>query len=164
VPYLGNLRCGYGSANDPGDAYEAIVYSAEQQPGCGVNGSVVTFKLLDAQGNVIAVANEKATWHAWDGLSEPQRLDLTFGPATVITMPGTGAGDASPGEASVWGRLSLLLGFVGLAGAALGLSLRKRATTRRATSAYEEEPPPLRRGLLLFAVLMGRYLVARKRR
>lgn len=89
VPYIGDTVCGYGG----------IVYSSGQEPGCGVEGSVVTFKLLDARGNVVAVANQTGVWHAWDGISDPQRLDLTFGPATIITMPGTG--DA-PGRRCHW--------------------------------------------------------------
>jgi len=129
-PYVGNAVCGYGDANDPGDGYEAVVHSTEQQPGCGVEGSQITFKVLDAQGNVIAVAKEKGTWHAWDGISSPQQINLTFGPAGGITMPGTGTGDGSDGEGSAWARLSMLLGFVGLAGAATGFALRKRALTR----------------------------------
>jgi len=129
VPYVADTVCGYGEANDPRDAYEAVVYSSEQQAGCGTEGAQVTFKLLDAQGGVIAVANEKGTWHAWDGVSAPQQLILTFGPAGGITMPGTGTGDVSPGEASVWGWLTLLLALGGLASAA-GLALRRRAMTR----------------------------------
>ena len=125
-PYVGNVPCGHGEAGGPGDAYEAVVYSAEQQAGCGTEGAQVTFKLLDAQGNVIAVANEKAVWHVWDGVSHPQRLDLTFGPATVITMPGTGTGDGPQHAGSAWA----LLGFVGLASAATGFALRKQALTR----------------------------------
>jgi len=120
MPYIGDKACGNPEA----------VYSSEQQPGCGVEGSQVTFKLLDAQGNVIAVANERATWHAWDGVSDPQQINLTFGPATVITMPGTGTGDGPRGEGSAWAGLSVLLGFVGLASAATGFALRKRAMTR----------------------------------
>ncbi len=126
VPYVNTVGCGYSFINDTGDGYTSIVYSSGQQAGCGLEGSLVTFKLLDAQGNVVAVANEKGTWHAWDGVSDPQRLDLTFGPATVITMPGTGTGDGSRHAGSAWA----LLGFVGLAGAVLGLALRKRAMTR----------------------------------
>lgn len=120
VPYVGDTACGYGT----------IVYSNEQEAGCGVEGSQVTFKLLDAQGNVVAVANEKGTWHAWDGLSDPQQVNLTFGPAGGIAMPNTGTGDGPDGEGSVWSGLSVLLGFASLTGAATGLALRRRATTR----------------------------------
>ena len=124
VPFVGAMSCGSGYLGVSG--YEADILSNEQQPGCGVEGSQVTFKLLDAQGNVIAVANEKAVWHVWDGVSHPQRLDLTFGPATVITMPGTGTGDGPQHAGSAWA----LLGFVGLASAATGFALRKQALTR----------------------------------
>jgi hypothetical protein len=120
VPYIGNQACGYAT----------VVYSAEQQVGCGVEGSVVTFKLLDAQGNVVAVANQTGIWHAWDGVSEPQQLNLTFGPAGVITMPGTGTGQGWHRGGSVWGQLSLMLGCVGLAGAATGLAFRRHPMTR----------------------------------
>jgi hypothetical protein len=112
-----------------------VVYSAEQQAGCGTEGAQVTFKLLDAQGNVIAVANEKATWHAWDAVFEHiQRLDLTFGPAAVITMPGTGMGDALRSATSAFATLVVALSGIGLVGvatgAALDLMLRRQATTR----------------------------------
>jgi len=120
VPYVGGKACGYGG----------VVYSNEQAPGCGVEGSQITFKLLDAEGNVVAVANQTAAWYAWDGnYDHAPRLNLTFTPAGGIKMPGTGTGDVSPGEASVWGWLTLLLALVGLASAA-GLALRRRAMTR----------------------------------
>lgn len=131
LPYIGGNVCGYGEFGQPPSPYPypygAVVFSTEQQPGCGVDGLQITFKLLDAQGNVIAVANQTATWHAWDGVSDPQQLDLTFGPANLITMPGTGDGDAS---GAPWARLPVALGLVGLAGAALGLALRRRARAR----------------------------------
>jgi len=114
-------------------SWGVVVYSNEQVPGCGVEGSQITFKLLDSQGNVVAVANEKGTWHAWDGISDMQIVDLTLAPAdggATISMPNTGTGGASPGEARVWGRLSVLLAFAGLTSAALGFALRKRAMTR----------------------------------
>jgi len=128
LPYMGNVPCGHGQAGDPGDAYEAVVYSAEQQAGCGVEGSQVTFKLLDAQGNVIAVARETGTWHAWDGVSDLQHLDLTFGPAGVITMPGTG--DGPPRDANGFGALAIAFSGVGVAAVAMGAVMRRRASTR----------------------------------
>ena len=134
VPYVGHESCGSKAPSQwigigPYYNYGAVVYSGEQQSGCGVEGSEVTFKLLDAQGNVVAVANQTATWHAWDGVSDPQRLDLTFGPVGGITMPGTGEGPQQGGNA--WGRLWPVLGFVGAAGVAGGLAVRRRVLQRR---------------------------------
>jgi hypothetical protein len=120
VPYIGDKPCGNSE----------VVYSNEQEPGCGVEGSQITFKLLDAQGNVIAVANETATWHAWDGISEPQTLRLTFGPAGGITMPGTGMGGGPAQAAAPWGPLALALASLGLAGGIAALAVRRRAMTR----------------------------------
>jgi len=132
LPYVGDHVCGnFKLSSIPGGlAYEINVYSSQQQPGCGVEGAQVTFNLLDAQGNVIAAAKEKGVWHAWDGMSDPQKLNLTFGPVGGIKLGNTGTGDASGEEGSAWGRLSTLLGFVGLTGAALGFALRRRTTTR----------------------------------
>ena len=120
VPYIGDKACGNSE----------VVYSNEQEAGCGVEGSQVTFKLLDAQGNVLAVANETATWHAWDGVSDPQKLDLTFGPAGVITTPNTGTGDGPERATAPWGPLALALASLGLTGGIAALALRRRAMTR----------------------------------
>jgi hypothetical protein len=130
LSYVGNVSCGDGRTGPQGYGYAAVVYSAEQQAGCGVEGSQVTFKLLDAQGNVIAVANEKATWHAWDGISEPQQLNLTFGPAGVITTPNTGTGDGPARATAPWGPLALALASLGLTGGIAALAFRRRAMTR----------------------------------
>jgi hypothetical protein len=119
VPYIGEKLCGNSE----------VVYSNEQEPGCGVEGSQITFKLLDAQGNVVAVANERAIWHAWDGVSDPQRLALTFGPAGGITLPGTGTGHGPERAAALWGPLALALTSLGLAGG-IALAFRRRAITR----------------------------------
>ncbi len=120
VPYIGDKACGYAG----------VVYSNEQEPGCGVEGSQITFKALDAQGNVIAVANEKATWHAWDGVSDVQHLDLTFGPAGGITVPNTGTGDGPGSGGNPWLRLSIGLALAGLASGICGLALRRRTANR----------------------------------
>ena len=98
------------------------------QPGCGREDTLVTFKLLDATGNIIAVANQKGTWHAWDGISDPQRLDLTFGPA-AITMPGTGTGDRPRPDATTFATLAIALSGIGLVGLATAAALRKQTTT-----------------------------------
>ena len=137
LPFIGDVVCGQGKRNEilappcTGQlvGYTDIVFSAQQKPGCGVEGSQITFKLLDLQGNVVAIAKEKGTWHAWDGVSDPQQLNLTFTAGGGIKMPSTGTGDAYCNEGS-WGRTAILLGFVGLTGAALGFALRRRAMRR----------------------------------
>jgi len=132
-PFIGGQLCGrditlglLGSST----LHDTVVFSAEQQAGCGVEGSIITFKLLDAQGNVIGVANQTADWHAWDGISDPQRLDLTFGPGTVITMPGTGTGDGLRRDASAFAALAIALSGIGLVGVATAAALRKKTPTR----------------------------------
>ena len=116
VPYIGDKPCGN---------FE-VAYSNEQEPGCGVEGSQITFKLLDAQGNVIAVANEKATWHAWDGISKPQLLRLTFEPAGGITVGSMGTGGPQRGGWPPQATLAL----AGLTALGVGAALRKRAIAR----------------------------------
>jgi hypothetical protein len=116
VPYIGDKVCGYAD----------VVYSNEQQAGCGVEGSQITFKLLDAQGNVVAVANEKATWHAWDGVSAPQQLNLTFEAVGGVTMPS--AGDGLQRATAPWGPLALALASLGLTGGVAALAFRRRAS------------------------------------
>jgi hypothetical protein len=114
VPYIGSTACGN----------EEVAYSNEQEAGCGVEGSQIRFKLLDSQGNFIAVADQTVTWHAWDGVSYPQRLDLTFS-----SLPNTGTGE-EVGVRVIGSRLAALLGMAGFAAATLGFGLRRRAVTR----------------------------------
>jgi hypothetical protein len=117
TPYVNGKECGYGG----------IVYSNEQEPGCGVEGSQVTFKRVDASENVTFMTG---VWHAWDGVSDPLPITLISGSPGGIRVGNTGTGDASDGEGNAWGRLSILLGFAGLTGAAFGLALRRQAMTR----------------------------------
>ena len=137
VPYVGDESCGdkapsYWIGIGPYYDYGAIVYSREQQAGCGVEGSQITFKLLDAQGNVVAIARETGIWHAWDGESyaTAQRLNLTFEPAGFVTMPSTGTGDGPEQATAPWGPLALALASLGLTGGIAALALRRRAMTR----------------------------------
>jgi hypothetical protein len=89
---------------------------------------MVTFRLLDAQGNLIGVDNQTVVWHAWDGVSASQQLNLTFGPATTIAMPGIG--DGPPGDATTFATLAIALSGIGLAGVATAAALRKKTPTR----------------------------------
>jgi hypothetical protein len=134
VPFIDGKSCGYGRTHlgnvDPEHAYAVYVFSDEQQAGCGREGAQVIFKLVDPQGNVIAVANQTAVWYAWTGdYNEWRQLDLTFGPVGGIKMGNVGTGDGS-GESRIGSRLAVLLGLAGFAGVAVGFGFRRRATRR----------------------------------
>ncbi len=133
LPFIGGQACGnfklktvVGGAK----AYDVHVYSADQQQGCGTEGAQVAFKLVDAQGNVLATANQTGIWHAWDGVSPLPKLDLTFGPASGIKMGNTGTGDGPQGGADAWGTVAIALWGVGLGGIAAGVALRRKTATR----------------------------------
>jgi hypothetical protein len=106
--------------------YYVVVYSDEQQAGCGTEGARVTFTLRDRQGNIIGVAREKGVWHAWGVENVGQELDLTMDPVGGITIVNVGDG-SSQGSGTLWRELSLVLAAVGLGGFAAGAALRKRA-------------------------------------
>ena len=68
---------------------------------CQVGVRQIAFKPLDAQGNAVAVANEKGVWHAWDGVSDPQKLNLTFSLVSGIAVGSMrGGGEAHSGTSS----------------------------------------------------------------
>jgi hypothetical protein len=114
TPYINGKACGYGG----------VVYSAEQEPGCGVEGSQVTFKRADAFGNV---SFERGVWHAWDGVSIPLPVTPLSGPSSGVGLPPTG--DTS-GENGWSGSPLIWLGFAGLGATVVGLALRKVVATR----------------------------------
>lgn len=138
VPFIDGTACGQEKPSDVLSApcsgqlvgYTAVVYSGEQQPGCGTEGAEITFKLLDTAGKVIAVAEEKGTWHAWDGVSAPQQVNLTIVPVGKISLGNTGTGDGPQRGADAWGTVAAALSVVGLGGIAAAAALRKRTTTR----------------------------------
>ena len=107
--------------------YYVVVYSDEQQAGCGTEGARVTFKLRDRQGNIIAVAREKGVWHAWGDGNVGQELDLTMVPVGGITMGNVGTGGSRQNGTTLWAEMSLVLAAVGLGGFAAGAALRRRA-------------------------------------
>lgn len=127
VPYVGDKPCGrqvsswMGSESPYG--YQVVVYSADQQAGCGTESAEVTFKLLDGQGKLIAVAPEKGVWHAWDGESQLPRLDLTM-VRTNIRMPPTGDGPTAGDPDWSW-RIVLALVFPGIGLVCAGGVLRR---------------------------------------
>lgn len=132
VPFVNGQPCGYdegGGFIDPAHNYSVIVFSTQQQAGCGAEGAQVNFKLLDGAGNVVGVAQQTGVWHAWDVLSAPQQLNLTIAPVGSIKMGNVGTGDGS-GESRIGSRLAVLLGLAGFAGVAAGFGLRRRAVAR----------------------------------
>jgi hypothetical protein len=141
VPFVGGQACGYdrgGGFVAPETTYETVVFFNQQQQGCGTEGSEVTFKLLNADRNVAAVAKEKGIWQPWYGVEQdtlngppenmPQQLNLTFAPATAIHVGNVGGGPAGP---SPWLRLSVGLALAGLASGIAGFALRRRPGLRR---------------------------------
>lgn len=137
IPFIDDVACGQEKLADgllPPCAgqqvgYTSIVFSAQQRAGCGVEGSEIAFKVLDAQGKVVAVAKEKGIWHAWDGRSGPQQLNLTMVPvggggATIkIGNVGTGGSRSSNPP---WLCAAAALTAAGLAATAAGVALRRR--------------------------------------
>ncbi len=130
--FAGNIACGewnHWIGVGPQYSYAVNVLS-NQQAGCGTEGASISFKMLDAQRNVIATANEVGVWHAANGISNPQQLNLTFtsvGGGGVF-IPNVGSGGVSGGTAGLTG-LALLLGSLGVIATAFGLALRRHATT-----------------------------------
>ncbi len=87
-------------------------------------GAQVAFKVLDAQGRVLAVADQTAAWHAYPESAPSPFLTLTFSAPTAIQVGNVGGGPEGGGNA--WLRLSLALASLGLAGAVAGFALRRR--------------------------------------
>jgi hypothetical protein len=118
--------------------YEEVVKSAEEQPGCGVEGAEVTFKLHDREGpmlgvarNIIGVAREKGVWHAWGDGNVGQELNLTIDPVSTagIHLANVGDGGSQHGDAALGIELSLGLSALGLLGIATAAVLRRRVAT-----------------------------------
>jgi len=130
VPYVGDKPCGFSYMGPSG--YQAIVYSSEQEPGCGTEGAQITFKLLDAEGNVTTslvpvIAENRALWHAWDGISPPQAVNLMMAPAGGIKIGNVGTGESQRNGTALWKEMALVLAAMGLGGVAVGSALRRRA-------------------------------------
>ncbi len=130
VPYIAGNPCGDGEFGPPPYAYGAVVFSDQQQAGCGTEGAQVTFKLVASQGNVTnvtAVAGETGTWHAWDGVSAPQQLNLTFIPVGGgVTTPSVGTGDAPRAGSDLWTPIGAALAVVGLVAITGAFRLRRQ--------------------------------------
>lgn len=132
VPYIGDESCGYEEActpygiPGPQNSFSVVVFSNEQQAGCGTEGAQVAFKLLDAQGRVVSVADETAAWHSYPESIPSAFLTLTFSPATSIRVGNVGDGPGSGGNP--WLRLPVGLALLGLASGIGGFALRRRTT------------------------------------
>jgi hypothetical protein len=80
VPYVGDIACGGTPIKGPlmrANDYWVVVFSDEQKPGCGREGSIVTFNLVDSNGFPVAAAAEHGVWHAGNFPD----FNLTFPPA-----------------------------------------------------------------------------------
>ena len=113
--------------------YSVLVYSDEQQQGCGVEGDEVAFDLIwhggpgsMNVGRTVAVAREKGVWHAWDGT--PPEFNLTMYPVGV-QLANVGDGGSRDGGAAAWADLSLGVSALGLLGIVAAAVLRKGSTT-----------------------------------
>lgn len=135
APYINDVSCGYTNpfeallapCSGNSEPFSVIVYSSQQQAGCGVEGSEITFKFVDAQGNVVATANEKGVWHAWDGTPPPQQLNLTFAPTRGIKLGNVGDGTSQTSDSDPSGLPIITLFALGLIGLATGATLRRWA-------------------------------------
>ena len=115
--------------------YAVVVYSNEQRPGCGVEGSQVVLKLVwnplegnANNGEIVAVAKERATWHAWGQGNTGQELNLTMDPVTKIQVGNVGEG---PSRSEVpWVNWVVVLAVAGLLGVSMTATLRRRIWTR----------------------------------
>lgn len=132
APFVGDRRCGWEiippiPMGEGIYEYRVIVDSSETQPGCGVEGAQVTFKLLGGQGNVIATAREEGMWQAWGGHNQGNLLNLTLVPVGAPPVTVVNVGDApSQGAEGRWAGISVLAAAVGLAVIAAGAALRRR--------------------------------------
>ena len=132
VPYVGNAACGYTLVLRKAPwlyaaAYEywVVVFSHEQQAGCGYEGAPVTLKLANEQGKVVATSEQSAIWHAYDGGDDSsQRLNLTFITTSGIRIGNTGTGGSRSSGPPLDALLAL--GVVGVLTVAAGVALRRR--------------------------------------
>jgi len=132
VPFVGEKACGYQENSWQGAApaygYGLVVYSHELQAGCGVEGAQISFKLVDEQGNVLAVAEKTGVWRVWDGTTSTfQSLNLTMVPVSSIRVGSTGTGDSQESGGPPVGVVALGLALAGLTTLGAGTVLRKRA-------------------------------------
>ncbi|HUS82004.1 MAG TPA: hypothetical protein VM013_01950, partial [Dehalococcoidia bacterium] len=73
---------------------------------------------------------EEGVWHEWDGVSDPQQLNLTFfSRVGGINTPNVGTGDSAKTAGDRWGMAAIALSIAGLTGIATAIALRKRRAT-----------------------------------
>jgi hypothetical protein len=126
--FVGGLQCHRTSFTAwDGRSYYAVVTSDEHVPGCGIEGAAVSFKLYNKM-QIIAVAKETGVWHAWDGASTLQQLDLTMVP--IVKLSNVGDGGSQRNDDALWAEIPLGLSLVGLVGIATAVALRRRTAVR----------------------------------
>jgi len=127
VPFIGGVACGYQFSDwrgeGPAYGYMVVVYSRELKAGCGSEGAEVTFKMVNRDGSVAAVARETGVWRAMGR----EEVDLTLislaGSATELAK--TGEGGAERGSGPIPAAVGLAA--FGLMAMGVGLALRRRA-------------------------------------
>jgi len=132
APFIDGKECGHQDGLSIDGVlsywYSLVAYSRELREGCGYEGAEITFKLLDEQGDVLAVSQQKGVWHAWDGTSGfYERLDLTMAPVAGVSVGSMGDG----GSGARGTRFGAMLGLAvaGVATLATGVALRRRANS-----------------------------------
>jgi hypothetical protein len=134
VPFIEDTPCGRTNvlsreaSDDPSIKrydYGVAIFSDEWRAGCGREGAPITFKLLNSNGNVLAVAREKGVWTVWDGSSDSQRLNLTIVPDD-IKIGSVGTGDSQESGGTPAGVVAVGLAIAGVAAFVAGAAIRKR--------------------------------------
>jgi hypothetical protein len=128
VPFIGDTVCGYQTnpwmGEGPVYGYAVVVYPKELEPGCGVDGAEVTFKLVNKDtGKVTAEAMGKAIWRP---MAAENDVNLVFTSVPVAQVPVAGGS----GEEDGWGAASVLV-VAGAAALSVGFGLLFLRSRRR---------------------------------
>ena len=118
VPFIESIACGYQTnpwmGPGPVYGYAVVVYPKELEPGCGVDGAEVTFKLVNKEtGKVTAEAMGKAIWRP---MAAENDVNLVFTSVPVAQVPVAGGSGEENGwwvtsALAVAGAVALSVGF-----------------------------------------------------